>query len=89
VQSLVAPSLGLDPETDMLGSTYPFSVKVEGAPLGPEDLMRLQRDHYEGTPYDLTQGPGAGPFGDPQVSCALIPCLQTFISAMRSASMRR
>lgn len=66
VQSLVAPSLKLSPDTDMFGSDYPFSVPVEGAPLTAEDLMRIQRDHYEGTAYDLTQGPGAGPFGDPQ-----------------------
>ena len=48
VQSLVAPSLNLSPDTDMFGSDYPFSVAVEGEPLGPEDLMRIQRDHYEG-----------------------------------------
>lgn len=66
VQSLVAPSLRLPPDTDMFGSDYPFSVAVEVGTLTAEDLMRIQRDHYEGTPYDLTQGPGAGPFGDPQ-----------------------
>ena len=67
VQSLVAPSLNLSSDSDVFGSNYAFSVPVEGGvPLAPEDLMRIQRDHYEGTPFDLTQGVAAGPFGDPQ-----------------------
>lgn len=66
VQSLLAPSLNLSPTTDMYGSDYPFSVKIEVPPLDPTDLMRIQRDHYEGTAFDMTQGFAAGPFGDPQ-----------------------
>jgi dipeptidase len=27
--------------------------------------MALMRDHYEGTPYDMTKGIDAGPYGDP------------------------
>ena len=27
--------------------------------------MRVQRDHYEGSAFDLTQGLAAGPYGDP------------------------
>ena len=27
--------------------------------------MNMNRDQYEGTQFDLTQGPGGGPFGDP------------------------
>jgi dipeptidase len=59
-----APSLNLPPDTDQWGSSYPFSVKVEGF-LGAKEVMTLLRDHYEGTPYDLTQGLSSGPHGDP------------------------
>jgi len=30
--------------------------------LTPHDLFEAMRDHFEGTPYDLTLGVGAGPF---------------------------
>lgn len=33
--------------------------------LSVQDVMALMRDHYEGTPLDLTQGVDAGPFGSP------------------------
>ena len=29
------------------------------------DMMAFQRDHFQGTPYDKTLDPGAGPFGSP------------------------
>ncbi len=64
VFSLVAPSLVLPPNTNMWGDDYPFSVRAESV-LTPQDLMRIQRDHYEGTQFDLTQGLAAGPYGDP------------------------
>lgn len=65
VLSWAAPSLNLDPESpDGYGSNLPFSVKSERI-LTPEDMMNIQRDHFEGTPYDLTKGLAAGPFGDP------------------------
>lgn len=64
VLSVVAPSLQLPAETDAYASDYPFSVRAERL-LSPQDLMDLQRDHYENTPYDLTQGLAAGPYGDP------------------------
>lgn len=43
---------------------YPFSVKPS-TPLSAARLMALQRDHFEGTPYDLTRGAAGGPYGDP------------------------
>ncbi len=33
--------------------------------LGVHDVFQLMRDHYEGTPYDMTQGVDAGPYGSP------------------------
>lgn len=33
--------------------------------LGVQDVMALMRDHYEGTPMDMTQDVGAGPFHCP------------------------
>jgi dipeptidase len=62
--NLAAPSLNISADTDEWGDSLPFSVPVDGV-LAPEDLMRFQRDHYEGTAYDLTKGLAAGPYGDP------------------------
>ncbi|EGZ04502.1 hypothetical protein PHYSODRAFT_536256 [Phytophthora sojae] len=62
--TLANPELKLSPETDVLASDYPFSVKP-ASPLSPRDIMRFQRDHYEGTPFDMTKGPKSGPYGDP------------------------
>ncbi|KAJ0408854.1 hypothetical protein P43SY_000750 [Pythium insidiosum] len=43
---------------------YPFSIRASRR-LSPLDIMAFHRDHYEGTPFDMTQGAAAGPFGDP------------------------
>jgi dipeptidase len=43
---------------------YPLFIKPD-APLAVSDVMALMRDHYEGTPYDMTKGLDAGPFGSP------------------------
>ena len=34
-------------------------------PVSLERLKQLLRDHYEGTPFDMTKGPAAGPWGSP------------------------
>ncbi|MCR4403463.1 MAG: C69 family dipeptidase [Firmicutes bacterium] len=60
VLSMLAPSLNLDPNAER----YPFSVKPD-KPVTPQDIMKINRDHYEGTEYDLTVGMAAGPFGTP------------------------
>jgi len=64
--TLLNPSLDIPAETDSYASSYPFSVKPTIGKLSKHDLMRLQRDHYEGTPYDLTKGLQSGPYGDPE-----------------------
>jgi dipeptidase len=62
VFSLVAPSQEF-PTLDRYES-YPFSVKPDEK-LAVKDLMDIYSDHYEDTPYDLTKGLAAGPFGNP------------------------
>jgi dipeptidase len=43
---------------------YPLWIKPDNK-LSLADVMALMRDHYEGTPYDMTKGLEAGPFGNP------------------------
>jgi dipeptidase len=43
---------------------YPLFIKPD-KPLSVHDVMGLMRDHFEGTPYDMTKGVDAGPFGSP------------------------
>ena len=43
---------------------YPISFKPDHK-LSVSDVFSLHRDHYEGTPFDLTKGMAAGPFGCP------------------------
>jgi dipeptidase len=66
VFSKFAPSLNLQPSNNADASPYPFSVPVDRDHLvSAVDLMNIQRDHYEGTQFDMTQGLAAGPYGDP------------------------
>lgn len=61
----VAPSLELSPYVPAGASDpYPFSVKPD-KPLNTSEVFSLVRDHYEGTPFDLTNGTAAGPFKNP------------------------
>jgi len=65
VLSLAAPSADLSPWVeDGFSDYYPFSIAPDH-PLATREVMRLHRDHYEGTPFDMTQGIAAGPFGFP------------------------
>jgi dipeptidase len=60
VFDLIAPSRHFDP----WAKRYPFSVKPDRK-LSVADLMAINRDHYEGTPFDLTTGLAAGPYNNP------------------------
>jgi len=60
VLSLVAPSLKLDP----WAGEQPFSVKPDKK-VDVRQVMGIHRDTYEGTPFDQTTNPLAGPFGTP------------------------
>ncbi len=58
---------GMDKYTDYamginLQNRMPLWVKPDRK-LSVQDVMEMMRDHYEGTPLDMTQDLGAGPFG--------------------------
>lgn len=62
-----APSRHFSPDyhRNVSGSEpYPLSIKPD-AKISMADMFALMRDHYEGTPYDMTKGVDAGPFGSP------------------------
>ncbi len=63
----IAPSLDLP--ADLVrgapdAAPLPLWVKPERK-LSVHDVMELMRDHFAGTEFDLSVGPGAGPFGLP------------------------
>ena len=57
---ILAPSLGVEPYQ----AHYPLFVKPEKK-LSVHDIFKISGDVYRGTEFDLTKGPGAGPWGDP------------------------
>lgn len=58
--SLLAPSLNLSPTA----AQYPLSVKPDNK-VSAQDIMAINRDHYQGTPYDLSKTKAGGPFESP------------------------
>lgn len=60
--NLVAPSENFSPDT--LNMDLPFSVKPDKK-LSASDVMRLTRDKYEDSPFDLRYTLQAGPFSNP------------------------
>ena len=50
---------------------YPLWIKPDKK-LSVQDVFSLMRDHYEGTPFDMTKGIDAGPFGSPDRSRPLV-----------------
>lgn len=64
-QSLLAPSLNLPAWVEgPFTRVYPFAVKPDKK-MTVSALFAIHRDNYEGTEFDLTKGPAAGPFGNP------------------------
>ena len=59
--NLLSPSVKLDPNAK---EQYPLFQKPDKL-RKVQDLMAVCRDYLEGTRFDLTQGPAAGPFGTP------------------------
>ncbi|MDO8842346.1 dipeptidase [Methanocalculus sp.] len=65
LQDTLAPSLNLSPYVeDSYTRAYPFSFTPD-KPVNFSTALNLFRDHYEGTEFDLTKSPAAGPFGNP------------------------
>jgi len=63
----VAPSQNLSDtyqRGDEDAAPYPLWIKPDRK-VSFRDVTRLMRDHYEGTPYDMTLGTDAGPYGCP------------------------
>lgn len=56
---LVAPSLNLDPDAEY----YPLYV-IPDKKLSVADVRALNSDYYQGTEYDVSLTPEAGPFGN-------------------------
>ncbi|KAI0563274.1 Peptidase C69 [Gracilaria domingensis] len=54
----------LNPHPNTRLDGYPFSVTPKSR-LNRENIFRMYRDHFEGTPFDLTAGEAGGPYGDP------------------------
>jgi dipeptidase len=65
VQDLLAPSLNLNPNV----WHYPFSVKPDEL-VSAQDIMAINRDHYQGTEFDVAADMEGGPFGNPNTYSA-------------------
>jgi dipeptidase len=62
-----APSQDFSPDYHRAvpgAAPYPLWIKPDKK-LSLSDVFALMRDHYEGTPYDMTLGVDAGPYGSP------------------------
>jgi dipeptidase len=62
-----APSLDLSPDFHRAvegAEPYPMWIEPDEK-LSVADVFDLMRDHYEGTPFDMTKGVDAGPYGNP------------------------
>ncbi|MEA2031473.1 MAG: C69 family dipeptidase [candidate division Zixibacteria bacterium] len=62
-----APSKNLSPDYHRaMPNTEPYPLWIKpDSNLATSDVFDLMRDHYEGTPYDMTTGLDAGPYGTP------------------------
>lgn len=70
VWDLLSPDVArkLDPNKGHLPHTkdpYPVSLPAPKGSVTVQMVMDVHRDHYEGTPYDLTKGMAGGPYGTP------------------------
>ncbi len=68
---LMSPDTPLSPNYTNLKLDHPYPATIPADPLNKgfrislRAFMNFHRDHYEGTPFDLTAHIAAGPFGNP------------------------
>ena len=65
VYSIVKPSSNFSPWTDgPFSKQYPVSI-VPDKKVSVQDIIKIHRDYYQGTEFDLTKSKVAGPYGNP------------------------
>ena len=66
---VVAPSAKVPAEytryLDVIGGAYPTTARPDTNVTRDDVLRRVYRNYYQGTKYDLSAGPAAGPFSTP------------------------
>lgn len=66
IYTLIDPALALTPWVENgYTNAYPLFIRAPRK-IGIEEIIPIYRDHYEGTPFDLTKGLAAGPFASPR-----------------------
>jgi hypothetical protein len=63
--SLAKPSAKFNPYPTLESNNLPVSI-VPDFKISPQWLFNAQRDYFQGTDFDLSKGPGAGPYGTPE-----------------------
>ncbi len=81
---ILAPSLKRSP----WDTNVPFSVTPDKK-VSNRDLMKIHRDYYEGTEFDMTKGIAAGPFNSPNRWSTRTKVPEGHISWERSISIFR
>ena len=59
------PPLPTNATDFVMDAPYPATVPVPHSSVTLVDVMGVMRDYYQGTPFDMTVGMAAGPFGAP------------------------
>ena len=63
---LLVPGTKLEPMYAEYRTSRPYPVTLAAAgAVSLQDVLKVLRDHYEGTQFDMTKGLAAGPFGSP------------------------
>jgi len=69
IYNLLSPLEGskLDPQRKNMPTSnyFPTSVPAPRGTVTRRMVMEVHRDYYQGTPFDLTKGVAAGPYGNP------------------------